>query len=74
MKTKYSFDKMYRYEIVRRVNGIFQVWVEKKIFDDYMEENWFTWCNISDFCHLVDNIENAIQIGDEALINLCGKL
>ncbi len=74
VKIKYSFDRMYRYQIVVRESGIFQVWVEKKIFDSYMGKEWSTWSDIPDLVHLTDSIESAIKIGSEGLISLCGRI
>jgi hypothetical protein len=34
--TTYSHDNEYRYEVIDRQNGTFQVWVQQKIRDDYM--------------------------------------
>lgn len=73
VKTIYSNDGEFRYEIVSREDGLFQVWVQKKIVvDDYFGKEKFVWCDIKDYAHIADNLERADEIGNEALLNLTG--
>ena len=64
---QYSQDEEYRFEIIDRKNGTFQVWVQSKIRDDYMGEDWFDWRDMRDFAHITDTIERAFEIGNECL-------
>ena len=70
--TQYSQDEEYRFEIIDMNNGTFQVWVQCKIRDDYMGEDWFGWVDIKDHIHITDTIERAHEIGAESLRNLTG--
>ena len=69
--TKYSADEEHRYEIVKRADGIFQVWVQEKIYDDYYDgrNEFIVWGDIKDVIHLTDTLERAQEIGDEYLTN-----
>lgn len=69
VKVEYSVDKKYRYEVVDREDGTFQVWAEIKIVDD-MDEDVFFYEDIKDYAHITDTIDNAIKIGEEMLRNL----
>lgn len=69
VKVEYSMDKKYRYEVVDREDGTFQVWAEIKIVDD-MDEDVFFYEDIKDYAHITDTIDNAIKIGEEMLRNL----
>ncbi|MCL2009519.1 MAG: hypothetical protein FWG71_03095 [Synergistaceae bacterium] len=68
---RYSHDGEYRFEIIDRKNGVLQVWVQKKIYDDYMGD-WFSWTDIRDYAHIADSVKRAIEIGNEAIVNLTG--
>ena len=57
---RYSHDGEYRFEIIDGKNGAFQVWGQKKIYDDYMGD-WFGWTDVCDYAHIADTIERAIE-------------
>ena len=69
--THYSTCGNHRFEVIHRKNNLFQVWAQSKIYDDYMGDDWFDWADISDSVHITDTIERAVEIGKEALANLC---
>ena len=69
--TKYSSDGEYRFEIIERKDGTFQVLVLQKVYDEYMGEDWFGWARLlRDGVHLADTVERAFEIGDEVLKGL----
>jgi len=70
VKVQYSSNGECRYEIVDRKDGTYQVWVEKKIYDDYVDKDWFGWADIPDGAHIVDSIERAIAVGNEGIVAL----
>lgn len=63
---EYSADGEYRFEVYLCRN-FYKVWAQKKITDDYMGVDWFGFYDISDYTHLSDSIERAIEIGRECL-------
>ena len=66
---EYSYDGRYRF-IVCRKPDYFEVWVQKKITDEYLgpEEVYFS--DIPDIKHIADSLERAVEIGQECLNNL----
>lgn len=73
LKVKYSHDCEYRYEIVKRLDGLFQVWVQERIRDEYLGDEEL-WCDTGKMAHLADTCERAEDIGDELLRNLSGEI
>ena len=71
--THYSQNGEYRFEIIDRRNGTFQVWVQQKMCYEYMGDDWFYWGDIKDYAHLTDTVERAFEIGSEAIVNLTGR-
>ncbi len=69
---EYSSDKQYRYQVYKE-DRYFEVWVQKRITDEFMGPDWFTYSDIRDYKHVTDNIENAIEVGREGLRNLSGQ-
>lgn len=67
---EYSKDKEYRFEVYPH-DDYYQVWVQKKITDEYMGEDWFDYHDISDLMYYADTLERAIEIGRECLRCLC---
>ena len=67
---RYSQYGEYRFEVFDREDGTFQVWVQTKIYDDYMGDDWFDWIDIKDYAHITDTVERALNIGNESLVNL----
>ena len=72
IREEYSSDKQYRYLICKEEN-YYEVWLQKRITDEYMGPNWFDYTYIRDFKHVTDSIERAIEIGREGLKNLSGN-
>lgn len=68
----YSSDKQYRYRVYKE-DKYFEVWLQKKITDEYMGPDWFTYSDIRDYKHVTDSLESAIEIGREGLRNLSGQ-
>ncbi len=68
----YSHSREYKYEICRRRDGLYEVFVQKKHTDSdgYMPEGWFQYRDIADILHMADTLQRAIDIGDECLRNL----
>lgn len=69
---QYSSSGDYKYEVCRRKDGTFEVYVEKKYTDSdgYMPEDWFQYLPVPDTFHLTDTLQTAIEIGEECLRNL----
>jgi len=73
IKTVYSLDNKYRFEIADRKDGTYQVFVEYFSDDCCMGYMWSGWSGFHDHIHIVDTVERAMKIGNEALINLTGN-
>jgi hypothetical protein len=69
---EYSSDKQYRYLICKKEN-YFEVWLQKRITDEYMGPDWYDYTYIRDYKHVTDTLERAIEIGREGLKNLSGQ-
>ena len=72
IREKYSSDKQYRYLIYKK-EKYYEVWLQKRITDEYMGPDWFTYSDIRDYKHIADSLEKAMEIGLEGLRNLSGK-
>lgn len=72
LREKYSATGEYKYEVCRRKDGTYEVYVEKKHTDSdgYMPEGWFQYLPVSDMLHVADTLQRAIEIGDEYLRKL----
>lgn len=66
---EYSSDREYMFEVYKNSND-YEVWVQKKVTDDYMDEEDFDYLDISDCAHRTDTLERAIEIGREYLMCL----
>lgn len=64
---RYLADREYRYKIYRRQEDLYEVWVQKKITDDYMGAEWHGYHDIRDCMHITDSLQRAVEIGDELL-------
>jgi len=73
LKVRYSHDCGYRYEIIKRPDGTFQVWVQKRIRDEYLGDEGL-WCDTSKMAHITDTCERAEVVGNEILRNLAGEI
>ena len=69
---EYSYDGLYRF-IVCRKSDYFEVWVQKRITDEYLDPEEIYFSDISDIKHIADSLERAIKIGRECLNNLSPK-
>lgn len=63
---EYSSDRYYRFEVYQ-CHNFYQIWIQKKVTDDYMGDDWLHYHNISDYMHIADSMERAIEIGRECL-------
>jgi len=62
----YSENRDFRFEVYREKN-YFEVWVQRKITDEYMGPDWFDYHDIADHKHMTDTLDKAIEIGRESL-------
>ena len=69
---EYSYDRLYRF-IVCRPSDYFEVWVQKKVIDEYLNPDEVYYSDIPDIKHTADCLERAIEIGRECLNNLSPK-
>lgn len=67
---KYSEDKEYKYEIYQTSPKIYEVLPMYKFTDEFMGDDWFDYYDIKDMKHLTDDMQKAIEIGEELLRNL----
>lgn len=67
---QYSDDKSYKIEIHQRADGLYEVWAQQKITDEYMGSGWSKYIDLHDMTHLTDTLQSALQIGGELLRNL----
>lgn len=72
IREEYSSDKQYRY-LIYKEEKYYEVWFQKRITDEYMGPDWFTYSDIRDDKHMTDSLESAVEIGREGLRNLSGK-
>lgn len=63
---EYSDNKEYKFEVYQNLN-YYEIWVQKKMTDEYMGEEWFDYYDISYYMHISDTLERAIEIGKEYL-------
>ena len=70
---EYSYDRLYRF-IVCRQYDYFEVWVQKKVIDEYLNPDEEYYSVIPEIKHTADCLERAIEIGRECLNNLSPKL
>lgn len=63
---EYSANKAFRFEIYHNPD-FYEIWVQRKITDEYMGPEWFDYYDISDYMHRADTIERAIEIGRECM-------
>lgn len=63
---EYSADRTFRFEVYHSAD-LYEVWVQRKITDEYMGPEWFCYYDISDYRHCTDTLERAIDIGKECL-------
>ncbi len=50
--------------------GSYEIWIRKKMTDEYMGRDWFDYIDISDYIHYADTFERAAEIGKECLKGL----
>ena len=69
---EYSYDRLYRF-IVCRKSDYFEVWVQKKVIDEYLNPDEIYYSDIPDIKHTADSLGRAIEIGQECLNSLSPK-
>lgn len=69
---EYSSDNQFRY-LIYKEEKYYEVWLQKRITDENMGPDWFTYSDIRDYKHVTDSLDNAIEIGREGLRNLSGR-
>ncbi len=63
---EYAEDREARFEVYPSGN-FYEVWVQRKMTDEYMGPDWFAYYDIPDHCHRADTLERAVEIGRECL-------
>lgn len=66
---EYSYDRLCRF-IVCRKSDYFEVWVQKKVIDEYLNLDEIYYSDIPDIKHTAGSLERAIEIGQECLNNI----
>jgi hypothetical protein len=69
---EYSSDKQYKFQVYQE-EKYYEVFLQKRITDEYMEPDWFTYSDVRDYKHIADSFDNAMKIGMEGLRNLSGE-
>lgn len=64
---RYSADNKFRFQVVDREDGTFQVHFEKWFDGGNWNYTLSSWDNIDSGTHITDTLENAIQLGQEFL-------
>ena len=67
---EYSSDKQYKFQVYQE-EKYYEVFLQKRITDEYMGPDWFTYSDVRDYKHIADSFDNAMKIGMEGLRNLC---
>lgn len=63
---EYSENREYRFEVYYNP-GFYEVWVQRKVTDEYMGPDWFAYYDIPDYAHRADTLERAIETGRECI-------
>lgn len=63
---EYSENRAFRFEIDRHPD-FYEIWVQRKVTDEYLGPDWFAYYDIPDYLHRADTMERAIEIGREGL-------
>lgn len=66
---EYTANQNYKFEVYD-CQSLYEVWLQKRITDDYMGTDWFDYHPISDYMHYADSLDRAIEIGRECLRSL----
>ena len=69
---EYSSDKQYKFQVYQE-EKYYEVFLQKRISDEYMGPDWFTYSDVRDYKHIADSFDNAMKIGMEGLRNLSGE-
>jgi hypothetical protein len=69
IKTIYSDNAVLRCEIAVRADGTFQARVQKRLYDDHLDDGYI-WIYMHDHVHITDTCERAEELGNKALQNL----
>ncbi len=63
---EYSADRNYRF-VVCKWGKLYKIWLENKVTDEYMGDEWFDYYPVADYMHIADTLERAVEIGKEGL-------
>ncbi len=55
---EYSADREFRFKVYCN-QTFYEIWVQRKIRDEYMGPEWFDYHDISDYMHRADTLERA---------------
>ena len=74
---KYSDNEKYRYEIYNFGKNLYRVWLQRLVIDSYSDDdgNFYEdeiYVDMSGYAHIVDTLERAIELGDEAINSFNG--
>ena len=65
---EYSSDKQYKFQVYQE-EKYYEVFLQKRITDEYMGPDWFTYSDVRDYKHIADSFDNAMKIGMELEYN-----
>ena len=61
----YTDDRMFRYEVYKHPNGMYEVCVQSREAEDFAVNEQYLYCDIpEEVTHFTDTLERAIEIGD----------
>lgn len=61
----YTDDRMFRYEVYKHPNGMYEVCVQSREAEDFAVNEQYLYCDIpEEVPHFTDTLERAIEIGD----------
>nr|WP_296166939.1 hypothetical protein [uncultured Ruminococcus sp.] len=70
----YTDDRMFRYEVYKHPNGMYEVCVQSREAEDFAVNEQYLYCDIpEEVTHFTDTLERAIEIGDCKLYCLTGE-
>lgn len=61
----YTDDRMFRYEVYKHPNGMYEVCVQSREAEDFAVNEQYLYCDIpEEVTHFTETLERAIEIGD----------
>ena len=69
---RYSRDRGARFQVVRRREGLYEVWAQTRQTDETYCPGEVWYADVRDGAHFADTPEAAVLLGDEILKNLAG--